>query len=107
MKQLSVQAADSDTRELAKVMAKVEIYTSPLCGYCFAAKRLLNNKGVDFIEYDTLFKQDVKSEMIERADGKHTVPQIFIDSKSIGGFTDLQQLDQHKLLDSMLFANDD
>ena len=56
-------------------MQTVEIYTSPLCGYCHAAKRLLSEKGVDFTEIDVLAQPDRRSEMMDRANGRHTVPQ--------------------------------
>ena len=83
-------------------MAKVEIYTSPFCGYCYAAKRMLKKKGSEFQEYDVTFNATRKNEMLERSDGKSTVPQIFIDSFSIGGFDDLCTLDAQNELDLLL-----
>ena len=83
-------------------MVDVEIYTSPFCSYCYAAKSLLKKKGVQFREYDVVFDQTRKLEMLERSDGKRTVPQIFIDSKSIGGYDQLARLERRKELDSLL-----
>ena len=85
-------------------MKPVEIYTSPLCGYCHAAKRLLNKKGVEFIEVDVFRNPDRKPEMIERANGGRTVPQIFIDDVHVGGCDDLFELEQDGKLDGLLAA---
>ena len=75
-------------------MKPVEIYTSPLCGYCHAAKRLLTQKGVSFSEVDVLAEPGRKAEMMQRANGGRTVPQIFINDQAIGGFIELYQLDK-------------
>lgn len=83
-------------------MAKVEIYTTMLCGYCGAAKRLLTKKGVDFTEYDVMFKPGLRGEMTERAGGATSVPQIFIDEAHIGGFNELYELEQDDRLDVIL-----
>lgn len=83
-------------------MQTVEIYTSPLCGYCHAAKRLLTQKGVTFSEIDVLAHPDRKPEMIGRANGRHTVPQIFIGSTHVGGCDDLYELDRAGKLDTLL-----
>ena len=83
-------------------MAKVEIYTTMLCGFCGAAKRLLAKKGVDFTEYDVMFKPDLRGEMMTRAGGATSVPQIFIDDAAIGGFDDLMDLEQDDRLDALL-----
>ena len=83
-------------------MAKVEIYTSMMCGFCSAAKQLLKNKGVAFTEIDVMLKPGVRREMIERADGKTSVPQIFIDDVHIGGCDELYRLEQRKHLDLLL-----
>ena len=69
-------------------MKNIEIYTSPLCGFCHAAKRLLDSKGVDYTEYNILTDPKLKPEMIERTNGARTVPQIFIDGIGIGGCDD-------------------
>lgn len=83
-------------------MAEVEIYTSSLCGYCSRAKHLLSNKGVQFTEYDVTFDQDKRREMTERTGGSTSVPQIFIDGKSVGGSDDLIELDLDDELDPLL-----
>jgi len=85
-------------------MKSVEIYTSPLCGFCHAAKRLLNHKGVTFSEVDVLSQPDRKSEMIKRANGGRTVPQIFIGDTHVGGYDDLNALERAGKLDSLLVA---
>lgn len=85
-------------------MPKVEIYSSPLCGFCHAAKRLLNEKGVDYTEFNVLSDPTLKPLMIERANGRRTVPQIFIDDAHIGGCDDLYDLDRTGQLDKLLAA---
>ncbi|KIN74394.1 glutaredoxin 3 [Sulfitobacter guttiformis] len=85
-------------------MKPVEIYTSPLCGYCHAAKRLLNSKGVSFSEVDVLSNPDRKPEMIKRANGGRTVPQIFVGDVHVGGFDDLNALERAGKLDALLKA---
>ncbi len=85
-------------------MKPVEIYTSPLCGFCHAAKRLLKQKGVDFKEINVLLHPKRKPEMISRAGGKHTVPQIFIGADHVGGCDELYELDRQGKLDSLLAA---
>ena len=83
-------------------MAKVEIYTSMMCGFCSAAKQLLKNKGVAFTEIDVMLRPGVRREMIERAGGKSSVPQIFIDDVHIGGCDELYLLEQRNGLDPLL-----
>ena len=83
-------------------MQTVEIYTSPLCGYCHAAKRLLTQKGVSFSEIDVLANPDRKPEMIQRANGGRTVPQIFVGSTHVGGCDDLYAMEQAGKLDALL-----
>ncbi|WP_271880737.1 glutaredoxin 3 [Phaeobacter italicus] len=85
-------------------MKPVEIYTSPLCGFCHAAKRLLKQKGVEFSEVDVLANPGRKAEMIERANGGRTVPQIFIGGTHVGGCDDLYALDRSGKLDPLLAA---
>ncbi len=85
-------------------MKPVEIYTSPLCGFCHAAKRLLNQKGVSFSEVDILANPSRKPEMIERANGGRTVPQIFIGETHVGGCDDLYALERAGKLDLLLAA---
>jgi glutaredoxin 3 len=85
-------------------MKTVEIYTSPLCGFCHAAKRLLSQKGVDFAEVDVWANPDRKPEMIQRANGGRTVPQIFVGDKHVGGCDDLYELERRGELDKLLAA---
>ncbi len=85
-------------------MKPVEIYTSPLCGFCHAAKRLLKQKGVIFSEVNVLADPGRKQEMINRANGGRTVPQIFIGGMHVGGCDDLYALEQAGKLDRLLAA---
>ena len=85
-------------------MPTVEIYTSPLCGFCHAAKRLLNQKGASFVEVDVLVDPARKPEMIQRAGGKKTVPQIFIGETHVGGCDELYALERAGKLDALLSA---
>ncbi|UAB89088.1 glutaredoxin 3 [Ruegeria sp. SCSIO 43209] len=85
-------------------MKPVEIYTSPLCGFCHAAKRLLKQKGVEFKEIDVLMHPKRKPEMIQRASGKRTVPQIFVGTTHVGGCDDLYELERQGKLDRLLAA---
>ncbi len=83
-------------------MKQVEIYTSPLCGFCHAAKRLLKEKGVSFSEIDILSDPSRKSEMVQRSNGGRTVPQIFVGDLHLGGCDDLYALDRAGKLDMLL-----
>lgn len=83
-------------------MAKVEIYTSPLCPYCWRAKRLLAEKRVTYEEIDLWAEPGRRSEMIARAGGRTTVPQIFIDGRPVGGSDDLVELERQGELDRLL-----
>ncbi|WP_371224777.1 glutaredoxin 3 [Roseovarius sp. 2305UL8-3] len=85
-------------------MQPVEIYTSPLCGFCSAAKRLLKEKGVDFSEINVLTNPGRKPEMIQRANGGRTVPQIFVGQTHVGGCDDLYALERAGKLDALLQA---
>lgn len=85
-------------------MKAVEIYTAPLCGFCHAAKRLLQQKGVTYTEIDLGQYPDRRSEMMSRAHGRHTVPQIFIGDTHVGGCDDLYALDRAGKLDGLLAA---
>jgi glutaredoxin 3 len=85
-------------------MAKVEIYTKFLCPYCTRAKALLKDKGVMVEEYDITMGGPKRAEMLERASGRTTVPQIFIDGRHIGGSDDLVALDRAGGLDPLLAA---
>jgi len=83
-------------------MPHIDIYTTPLCGYCYAAKRLLSDKGVSFSEIDVSRDPSKRAEMIQRAPGSRTVPQIFIGKIHIGGFDDMNALDRAGKLDPLL-----
>jgi len=83
-------------------MARVEIYTRMFCGYCTAAKRLLAGKDVEFEEYDITLGGPKRAEMLQRANGRSSVPQIFIDDVHVGGCDDLHALDEADRLDPML-----
>ncbi len=85
-------------------MAKVEIYTTQWCPFCTRAKSLLSSKGVDFEETDVTPSAKRRA-MIERADGRHTVPQIFIGGVGIGGSDELAALERSGKLDGMLAAD--
>lgn len=85
-------------------MAKVEVYSSMLCGYCYRAKKLLEQKGVDFTEIDVMVNPSRRAEMVERSGGRTSVPQIFIDGRHIGGCDDLYALESSKKLDGLLQA---
>ena len=83
-------------------MAQVEMYSSMFCPFCSRAKHLLTQKGVKFIEIDVDTSPGRRNEMLERANGQHTVPQIFIDNRHVGGSDDLAALDRAGQLDGML-----
>jgi glutaredoxin 3 len=83
-------------------MKPVEIYTSPLCGFCHAAKRLLTSKGVAFTEYDISRTPGLRATMMKRASGRHTVPQIFVGDTHVGGCDDLHALERAGKLDPLL-----
>lgn len=85
-------------------MKTVEIYTSPLCGFCHAAKRLLTSKGISFSEIDVAREPQRRQEMLARANGRHTVPQIFIGETHIGGCDELYALERSGKLDPLLAA---
>ena len=85
-------------------MAHVEIYTKGFCGYCARAKALLDQKGVAYQEYDITMGGPRRHEMLERANGGVTVPQIFIDGRHVGGSDDLARLEREGGLDSLLAA---
>ena len=88
------------------IVAIVEIYSSVWCPFCYRAKRLLEQKGVDYKEIEVSDNPNLKSEMLSRSDGRYTVPQIFIDGEGIGGSDELVALDQNGKLDAMLGLDD-
>lgn len=83
-------------------MSKVEIYTWQYCPFCIRAKSLLKKKNVNFTEYKIDGDEDARSMMIERADGRRTLPQIFIDNEGIGGCDDLYALENENKLEALL-----
>jgi glutaredoxin 3 len=83
-------------------MAQIEIYTTPLCPYCSRAKRLLDQKGIAFIEINLWQFPERRAEMIERAGGRRTVPQLFVDGRPIGGSDELAELERSGELDAIL-----
>ena len=85
-------------------MKTIEIYTKPTCGFCHMAKRVLTAKGVSFTEVNITAQPEKRAEMIQRAKGGSTVPQIFIGGKHVGGCDDLMTLDRQGKLDGLLSA---
>ena len=83
-------------------MQPVEIYTTPFCGYCQMAKRLLTRKGVSFAEIDVSGDPEMRQRMMQRAGGRRTVPQIFVGDTHVGGCDDLYDLDSDGRLDPLL-----
>lgn len=90
--------------EQGRAGARVEIYTWQNCSYCLAAKRLLRQKGVAFIEHAIDHDDAARVRMQERANGRRTLPQIFINDRHVGGYMDIAHLDQSGQLDAMLAA---
>nr|WP_136251447.1 glutaredoxin 3 [Ningiella ruwaisensis] len=85
-------------------MQNVVIYTKDYCPYCSRAKALLTQKGVSFTEFDLMQQPELKAEMVEKANGRTTVPQIFIGETHVGGCDDLFALEGSKKLDALLSA---
>jgi glutaredoxin 3 len=85
-------------------MSQIEIYTTHYCPYCHAAKRLLSKKGVTFTEIDVSGDAQGRSKMVARANGRMTVPQIFIGAVHVGGYDDLYALDRSGKLDRLIAA---
>ena len=83
-------------------MPKIEIYTTPYCPYCIAAKQLLTRKGAAFSEIDVSGDSKLRAEMTKRSNGGYTVPQIFIGATHVGGCDDLYALDSEGKLDPLL-----
>lgn len=83
-------------------MARVEIYLTNTCPFCTRAKALLERKGVPFEEINVTGNPDLRAAMTDRANGRHTVPQIFIDGQHIGGNDSIQALDMRGKLDALL-----
>jgi glutaredoxin 3 len=85
-------------------MAQIDIYTTRYCGYCRAAKALLQRKGLAFTEIDVSGNAQARSRMMERAGGRYTVPQIFVGSTHVGGADELYALDRAGALEPLLHA---
>ena len=85
-------------------MADVTVYTTQLCAYCYRAKKLLSDKGVDFTEIDVTMDSDKRDEMTEKSGGRQSVPQIFISGRHIGGADELYALERQGALDPLLGA---
>jgi glutaredoxin 3 len=83
-------------------MTRIRLYTTQFCGFCRAAKRLLIGKGLDFEEIDVTIDSDKRAEMIERAQGLRTVPQIFIHGRHVGGYEELARLEREGELEAWL-----
>ena len=83
-------------------MAEIVIYTSPFCPYCHRAKKLLDSKGVAYQEIDVTMGGPKRQEMLGRANGRSTVPQIIIDGRPVGGSDDIHALDRAGKLDGLL-----
>jgi len=83
-------------------MPRIVLYTTRFCGFCLAAKRLLAKKGLDFDEIDVSFDDEKRAEMVARAEGARTVPQIFIRDRHMGGYVELVALDRTGELDAWL-----
>lgn len=83
-------------------MARIVVYTTPICPYCERAKTLLKQKGLEYEEIDVSVNNSVRNEMMKKAGGKRTVPQIFINDQHIGGSDDLLALERDGKLDSLL-----
>ena len=83
-------------------MTDVTIYTRAMCGYCAAAKRLLDARGVAYVEHDATYSPELRQEMIARANGRTTFPQIFIGKTHVGGSDDLHALERAGRLDALL-----
>lgn len=85
-------------------MADVTIYTKPMCPYCYAAKQLLDGKGIAYSEIDISRDPSKRAEMVERSGGRHTVPQVFAGERHLGGCDDIHALDRRGELDGLLAA---
>jgi glutaredoxin 3 len=87
---------------IGDAMKTVEIYTKSSCGFCHAAKRLLSERGITYSEIDVMNAPDRRQEMMARAHGRHTVPQIFVGDAHVGGYDDLSALIRAGKLDALI-----
>ena len=83
-------------------MKKIKIYTGPMCNYCEAAKRLLTRNNVTYEEINISNVEGAMDEMIKKANGKRTIPQIFFDEKHIGGYDEVRALEKENKLQDLL-----
>ena len=83
-------------------MKNVIVYMGPMCGYCDAAKRLLNKKNIPYKEINVALEEDKMEEMIKKSNGKRTIPQIFIENYYVGGYDELRALEIKGELDNLL-----
>lgn len=83
-------------------MSQIEIYTRPMCGFCYSAKRLLDQKGVEYREINIWSVEGSKEEMVQRSNGGMTVPQIFVGETHVGGCDELHALERAGKLDPLL-----
>tara|TARA_B100000900_G_scaffold98816_1_gene81665 strand:+ start:813 stop:1067 length:255 start_codon:yes stop_codon:yes gene_type:complete len=83
-------------------MKKIIMYTGPICSFCDAAKRLLTRNNATFEEINIASKEGLMEEMIKRANGKRTVPQIFVDDYHVGGYQELRALEKENKLQDLL-----
>tara|TARA_B100001248_G_scaffold64636_1_gene45160 strand:+ start:93 stop:347 length:255 start_codon:yes stop_codon:yes gene_type:complete len=79
-------------------MKKITVYSGPLCAFCDAAKRLLSRNNLDYKEIDISTDPSLMSEMIKKADGKRTIPQIFFEDHHVGGYQELRELEKNGTL---------
>ena len=83
-------------------MKNITVYSGPMCGYCDAAKRLLARNNLEFTDIDVSAKEGLRDEMIKKANGKRTIPQIFFDDHHVGGYMELRELEKSgELLSSL------
>lgn len=83
-------------------MQPVTLYTTPICPYCIATKRLLDTKGVTYTDINVMAEPNRRAEMMQKAHGRHTVPQIFIGDTHVGGCDELHALERAGKLDPLL-----
>ena len=85
-----------------QIMKNITMYSGPMCAFCDAAKRLLNRNNLEYKVIDVSTGPDVRDEMIKKANGKRTIPQIFFNDEHIGGYQELRDLEKNGTLESSL-----
>ncbi len=83
-------------------MKKITMYSGPLCNFCDAAKRLLSRNNLEYKEIDISTKDGLREEMIQKSNGKRTIPQIFFDDHHVGGYVELRELEKKGELNNLL-----